>query len=150
MSKKPNKIQNNNYSSFVEISIDPTMFSAFSNENGMSAYLSTLVTSEEFKRLRVQLIKEVMHVIETGLTEKQKEIIRMTYIDGKTQQEISAALGRHQTAIHKTLQGNIDYSNDKKRYGGALKKIKRLCKQNKKIQEILSKIKEKNEQYAQR
>ena len=41
------------------------------------------------------------------------------------------------------MQGNIDYSNNKKRYGGALKRIRKLCSQSKKIQEILNKIREK-------
>lgn len=131
---------------FVEISIDPVLLNNFSTEEGIGAYFNSCSTSEEFKQLRIQLLKEVMYIIENNLTDKQKEIMKMTYLDGKTQNEISIELGRHQTAIHKALKGNIDYGNNKKRYGGALKKIKKLCSKNKKVQGILVKMREKHEE----
>lgn len=127
---------------FLEISIDPIMLNNFSNEDGINAYYNSYTSTEEFKELRAELFKEVMHVIEISLTEKQKQVVIMTYIDGKTQNEISISLGRHQTAIHKALKGNIDYGNNGKRYGGAIKKIKKLCANNNKIQGILAKMKE--------
>jgi predicted transcriptional regulator len=67
-------------------------------------------------------------------------------MQGKTQNEISNELGKHQTTIHKILQGNIDYNNQKKRYGGALKKIRKLCQKNEKVQSILVKMREKHEE----
>lgn len=129
----------NNY---VEISIDPNLLNNFSNEEGMSAFLSTQSCSEEFRKLRNELLSEVMYIVENCLTDKQKEVMKMTYLEGKTQNEISNELGKHQTTIHKILQGNIDYNNQKKRYGGALKKIRKLCANNKKIREILKKMRE--------
>ena len=83
-----------------------------------------------------------MYIIEHCLTVKQKEVMKMTYLEGKTQNEISSELGKHQTTIHKILQGNIDYNNQKKRYGGALKKIRKLCSSNEKIKRILAQMKE--------
>lgn len=127
---------------FLEISIDPIMLNNFSNEDGINAYYNSYTSTEEFKELRAELFREVMHVIEGSLTEKQRQVVIMTYIDGKTQNEISISLGRHQTAIHKALKGNIDYGNNGKRYGGAIKKIKKLCANNSKIQSILAKMKE--------
>lgn len=129
----------NNY---VEISIDPSLLNSFSNEDSMSEFLSIHACSEEFQKLKCELLKEVMHIINNCLTDKQREVMKMTYIDGKTQNEISSELGKHQTTIHKILQGNIDYNNQKKRYGGALKKIRKLCENNEKVQEILIKMKE--------
>jgi len=131
---------------FVEISIDPVLLNNFSTEEGIGAYFNSCATSEEFQQLRVELLREVMYIIENYLTDKQKEIMKMTYLDGKTQNEISIELGRHQTAIHKALKGNIDYGNNKKRYGGALKKIRKLCQNNEKIQGILVKMREKHEE----
>lgn len=127
---------------FVEISIDPIMLNNFSTEDSMGAYFNSYATTEKFKELKIELLKEVMNIIENHLTDKQKQVVIMTYIDGKTQNEISIELGRHQTAIHKTLKGNIDYGNDGKRYGGALKKIRKLCTNNEKIQDILLRMKE--------
>lgn len=133
-------------SNFIEISIDPNLLNNFANEEGMSAYFSNYADSEEFQRLRTELIREVLNVIENNLTERQKQVIKLTYLEGMTQNEISSQLGKHQTTIHKILQGNIDYNNQKKRYGGALKKIRKLCANNEKIKSILLKIKEKQEE----
>lgn len=129
----------NNY---VEISIDPNLLNNFSNEEGMEAFLNSRACSEQFQKLKVELLEEVMFIIENCLTEKQREVMKMTYLEGKTQNEISIELGKHQTTIHKILQGNIDYNNQKKRYGGALKKIRKLCNSNDKIQSILKQMRE--------
>jgi len=134
----------NNY---VEISIDPNLLNNFSNEESMGAFLSTQSCSEEFQKLRNELLREVMHIVEHCLTDKQREVMKMTYLEGKTQNEISNELGKHQTTIHKILQGNIDYNNQKKRYGGALKKIRKLCANNERIQEILRKMREEHRVY---
>lgn len=132
--------------SFIEISIDPILLNNFSTEEGIGAYFNSYSTSEDFQKLKIELLNEVMGIIDNCLTDKQKEVIYMTYMEGKTQNEISIELGKHQTTIHKILKGNIDYNNQKKRYGGALKKIKKLCSNNKKIQQILLKMREKHEE----
>ena len=129
----------NNY---VEISIDPSLLNNFANEDSISEFLSTHACSEEFQKLKGELLKEVMYIINNCLTDKQREVMKMTYLEGKTQNEISSELGKHQTTIHKILQGNIDYNNQKKRYGGALKKIRKLCANNEKVQEILVRMRE--------
>ena len=122
---------------YVEISIDPHLLNNISNEEGIGAFLTNQSCSEEFQKLKNELLEEVLFIINNNLTSKQKEVMKMTYLEGKTQHEISFELGKHQTTIHKILQGNIDYNNQKKRYGGALKKIKRLCANNKRIKQIL-------------
>lgn len=127
---------------FIEINMDPVLLNNFSNEEGMGAYFNSYASSEEFQKLRADLIQEVFIIIEEFLTSKQKEVVYMTYVDGKTQNEISIELGKHQTTIHKILRGNIDYSNDKKRYGGALKKIKKKCKESRSIQKILKQMRD--------
>jgi len=123
---------------YSEISIDPILLSNYSNEESLAAFLTNQSCSEEFNKLKSELLEEVMSIIHNNLTEKQKEVVIMMYLEGKTQQAISNELGKHQTAVHKIIQGNIDYKTpEQKRYGGALKKIKRLCESNKKIKQIL-------------
>jgi hypothetical protein len=146
MSKKKSPDASTVFSEFVEISIDPAFLNNFSNEQSMSSFLSNIST-DDFCRLKMELVKEVMYIINHELTQKQKDIIKMAYIEGKTQNEISKVIGNNQTAVHKAIAGNIDYANNKKRYGGALKKIKKLCKNNKKIQRILAQIREISEKY---
>ena len=127
---------------YIEISMDPHLLNNFANEDGIAAFLTSQACSEEFQKLKIELLEEVMYIINNCLTAKQREVMKMTYLEGKTQNEISAELGKHQTTIHKILQGNIDYNNQKKRYGGALKKIRKLCANNDKIKHILSQMKE--------
>ena len=127
---------------YIEISIDPSLLNNFANEDGMETFLKTQERSEEFLALKNELIAEIMLIIKTSLTEKQKEVVLLTYVDGKTQNEISEELGKHQTTVHKLLRGNIDYKNNKKRYGGALKKIKKICRDHDKVQDILSRMRE--------
>ena len=134
------------YSNFIEISIDPALLNNYSNEHSMSSFLASLSSSEEFQKLKLELVKEVLNIIEQHLTPKQQEIIQMTYMEGKTQNEIGEILGKHQTAIHKALRGNIDYAHDQERYGGALKKLRKYCAKSKKIQDILARIREKSEE----
>lgn len=123
---------------FIEISIDPILLNNYSMEEGIGAYFNNSSCSEKFQNLKNELIEEVINIIDTCLTEKQKEVMYMTYMEGKTQNEISNELGKHQTTIHKILQGNIDYSNHKKRYGGALKKVRKICAESEIIQKILN------------
>lgn len=130
---------------FVEISIDPVLLNNFSTEEGIGAYFNSCAISDDFQKLKNELIEEIMYIINNNLTEKQREVMHMTYMEGKTQDEISSELGKHQTTIHKILKGNIDYNNQKKRYGGALKKIRKICKKNEKIQSILIKMREKHQ-----
>ena len=126
---------------YAELSMDPNLLSNFSNEDSMAAFLTNQSCSEEFQKLKNELLEEVMSIINNHLTEKQREVVTMVYLEGKTQQEISTALGKHQTTVHKIIQGNIDYNTaSKKRYGGALKKIKRLCEANEKINQILAQM----------
>jgi len=136
-------------SNFIEITIDPSLLNNFANEDGMNAYFNSYTNSEDFQKLRLELVKEVLFIIDNNLTERQRQVIKMTYLEDKTQNEISDQLGKHQTTIHKILQGNIDYNNNKKRYGGALKKIRKLCSNNMKIKEILLKMREKKEEYTE-
>ena len=59
---------------------------------------------------------------------------------GKTQNEIADHLGITQSAVHKAMHGNIDYKNQKKRYGGIVKKLQKICKNHVRIKEILDEI----------
>lgn len=128
----------------IEITVDPNFLNNFANEDGINNYFNSAIDTEEFQKLKTRLIEEVLKIINSHLTKIQKNVLCLTYFEGKTQQEISSIIRRHQTSVHKTLQGNIDYINNK-RYGGAIKKIQKICKKNKIIQEILKEMKERVE-----
>ena len=128
-------------SCLLETSVCPFVLSDLSLAQGMMYRLQPFGYNEELLNLREQLKERVWEIIEDGLTKRQKEVIKL-YVQNKTQNEIAKKLGINQTSVHKVIKGNIDYKNGRKRYGGAIKKITKLCQSDKKIQEILKQIQE--------
>lgn len=124
----------------VEISFDQAKLNNFSEARGIGNMLANSETNEKIQELRSQLLEEIYGIIHgDALTDHQKKILMMRLV-GKTQNEIAEHLGITQSAVHKALHGNIDYKNDKKRYGGIIKKLKKICSNNSEIQRILGQI----------
>ena len=126
----------------VEVPFDQANLNNFSTDRGIGHILENSGSSEVMTELRKKLIDELYKIIFSDhLTEHQKKIIFMR-LEGQTQNQIAEHLGITQSAVHKAIHGNIDYKNNKKRYGGIIKKIQKLSKNNEKIQDILKKMKE--------
>jgi len=126
----------------VEISFEQNKLSNFSSDRGISSILAANEAVEKIVELRNDLLEELGAVISGSyLTSHQKKILEMRLL-GQTQNEIAEKLGITQSAVHKAMHGNIDYKNDKKRYGGIIKKLKKICRNNERIQEILTEIKD--------
>jgi DNA-binding CsgD family transcriptional regulator len=117
------------------------MMEAFCNEDSIYNRLNPNHYDEILMDLEDQLKKEFWRVVDTLLTPRQKEVIRL-YADGYTQMEIAKMLNVNQSSITKSLNGNVDYKNGKRVYGGARKKIKKIIENDDKIKEILTKIAE--------
>lgn len=135
------KLKSKNYQyKIVEVAFDQSKFNNFAEDNGISGILSNNSYSDEMLDLREKLLEEVYSVVNSHLlTEHQKKVLFMVLM-GKTQNEIAEHLGITQSAVHKALRGNLDYRNDKKRYGGIFKKLKKICGGSDKIQEIIIEI----------
>lgn len=140
MAKKRNKSDSYQYR-IIEIAIDPHILSDFSSEDGLGAQLGQAGHSEEVQELRDKLMDEVRRLIRTSLTERQMQVVAM-FLQGKTQIQIADELGICQTTVHKTLRGNIDYRNGAARYGGAIKKLQKLCAKDSKVLKLLDQIEE--------
>jgi len=130
----------------LETSVCPFILSDLSLAQGMTYRLQPFKYNEDLLDLKEQLKKRVWEIIEDGLTKRQKEVVKL-YVKDKTQNEIAKSLGINQTSVHKVMKGNIDYKNGKKRYGGAIKKITKLCQADDEIQKILKEIQEINEYF---
>jgi RNA polymerase sigma factor (sigma-70 family) len=115
------------------------MMEAFCNEDSISARLNPFEYNENLMELEEQLKKEFWRVVDTLLTPRQKQVIRL-YADGYTQMEIAKMLNVNQSSITKSLNGNVDYKNGKKVYGGARKKIKKIIEMDDKIKSILEQM----------
>jgi len=125
----------------LERSINPFILSDLSSAQGMSYRLQPFSYDEKLLELQDELNARMWEIIEKGLTERQKQVIKLS-MQEFTQNEIAKMLGINQTSVHKVVKGNIDYKNGKKRYGGAYKKITKLCAVDPEIQRILKEIAE--------
>jgi len=125
----------------VETSCPHEMLEAFSNEDSIYKRLNPFSYNEQVSELEEQLRQEFWRIVETQLTTRQKEVLKL-YSNGYTQQEIAKKLGVNQSSITKCLNGNVDYKNGRRSYGGAKRKIQKLIQNDPKIQEILKKIAE--------
>ena len=115
------------------------MMEAFCNEDSISARLNPFEYNEDLIELEEQLKKEFWRVVDTLLTSRQREVIRL-YADGYTQMEIAKMLNVNQSSITKSLNGNVDYKNGKRVYGGAKKKLNKIIQSDERIMEILRMI----------
>ncbi len=140
MEKRKNRSDHYQYI-LLETVCSNDMMEAFSNDDSISARLNPFQYNEDLLDLEDQLKKEFWRVINTLLTPRQKEVIKL-YSDGYTQMEIAKMLNVNQSSITKSLNGNVDYKNGKRVYGGAKKKIKKIIENDEKIKEILSKMSE--------
>ena len=117
------------------------MLEAFSNDDSIYKKLNPFAYNEEIEELKDKLKEEVWRLIFANLTSRQAEILEL-YAKGWTQSEIAKKLGINQSSITKAINGNVDYKNGKKIYGGSKKKIMKLIETDVKIQEIFNRIKE--------
>ncbi len=117
------------------------MMESFCNEDSIYNRLNPYNYDEDLLSLEDELKVEFWRIVDTLLTPRQKEVIRL-YADGYTQMEISKMLNVNQSSITKSLNGNVDYKNGKKIYGGARKKIRKIIENDEKIKEILGKMEE--------
>lgn len=126
---------------FVEISYSHDMMESFCNDDSISSRLNPFQYDERVAELEEELKKECCRVVDTALTERQRDVIRLC-ADGYTQMEIAKKLDVNQSSITKSIHGNVDYKKGRRIYGGSEKKIKKIVETDPKIKEILKELSE--------
>lgn len=125
----------------VEAPFSPEMLTEFSDSQSIGGVLNNYNHNDELYDLQDRLKDAFWRIINTQLTKRQREVLRL-YADGYTQIEIAKKLNVNQSSITKSINGNCDYRNGKKIYGGAKKKLKRIASKDPEIQAILLRIAE--------
>ncbi len=121
----------------VETNASVEFLASFSNAQS----LNPDQYNEQILELKDQLKNRTVELTDLHLTNRQK-IIWKLYCDGYTQYEISKILKVNQSSICKSINGNTDYKNGTKNYGGILKKMRRICLADAAIQKILMQLEE--------
>ncbi len=122
----------------VECPHSPDMLAECSDAQGIAGVLNSKIHNEELMDLQDQLLTEFWRIVEM-LTPRQQEVLKL-YAQGLTQIEIAKKLNVNQSSVTKSLNGNTDYRNGRKVYGGARKKLRRIVDKDEKIQNILRRI----------
>lgn len=129
----------------LESPCSPEMLTEFSDAQGLHGVMNYAEYNEELYDLKDKLKSAFWRIINTQLTKRQRQVIRL-YADGYTQIEIAKMLNVNQSSITKSINGNCDYRNGKKIYGGAKKKLRRIASKDKEIQLLLCRIAEIHEE----
>lgn len=144
MSRKSNR--SNGYQHlFAEQPYSNEMMAEFSEAQGLVENYRP-EDREKLLDLRETLHQEFWRLAKENLTERQFQVIELL-AKGFTQIEIAKQLNVNQSSITKSVNGNCDYRNGKKIYGGAKKKLRRLADQDEDIQSIIAQIAEIHAQY---
>ena len=91
----------------------------------LDAPTCTLDPAQE--RARKEALAGIAEIVRSGLTDKQRRIVELYFYDGRTQQEIAAALGISQQVVSRQLFGVV---RDGRRIGGAIARMRKLCEEN--------------------
>lgn len=144
MGKKSNR--SNNYQHlFAEQSYSNEMMAEFAESQGLIENYKPQ-DKEDLIELRETLNKEFWRLAKDNLTERQFQVIELL-AKGFTQIEIAKQLHVNQSSITKSVNGNCDYRNGRRVYGGSRKKLRKLADQDLKIKEIIAQIAEIHSQY---
>lgn len=135
-----NRNRSDNYQwVIVESPCSPEFLAEVPESDGIGAHLNPWGYNEELKDLKERLRSAFWRIVDSKLTPRQKQVMHMVS-DGYTQTQIAKKLGVNQSSITKSINGNCDYKNGKRLYGGSKKKIKKIIEQDPEVQEILKRI----------
>jgi len=130
---------------FAEQPYSNEMMAEFSEAQGLVENYNP-EDREQLLVLREELRLAFWALAKEHLTARQYQVIELL-AQGFTQIEIAKKLHVNQSSITKSVNGNCDYRNGRKIYGGARKKLRRLSDKDPKIQEIIVQIAEIHSMY---
>lgn len=130
----------------LEVTCSHDVLGRFDNSQSISGHLDPFHYDEKYFDLEDRLKIRTRELMDGYLTTNQMEIIHLMY-EGHTQQEVAKILGRNQSSINKSLNGNQSYNvgknkNINKVYGGSVNKLKRIFMEDAEIISILEEMRE--------
>ncbi len=110
---------------FWEIPVPPEFFDQLTTED----HLWYQTSSDEYTHIRHikrrKVLKQIRQIISKELTDRQNDCVKLYFYEGKTQEEIGEILGISRRVVSQHLFG---VTRDGRRVGGAINKIRKLCR----------------------
>jgi len=110
--------------SFWEISVPPEALEARAYDPISALFAGE--ESESRKAARSEAVALLRVVISNRLTERQRQIVELHYLEGLSQQEVATRLGISQQTVSRQLFGVLRAGN---RVGGALKRLRAILEE---------------------
>ncbi len=110
---------------FLEIGIDFEKLDRFSEEDAI--WYETLEERERrYKKedKKEQILPLIMDIIESELTEMQRNCIKMYFLNERTREDIANHLGISRRVVTQHIYGIV---RNGKRIGGGIQKIRKIC-----------------------
>jgi RNA polymerase sigma factor (sigma-70 family) len=110
---------------FWEIAVDPEVLDRLEGgDDPLAKLLEGDGSSEIRARKREQALEQIHIIIATRLTELQRQVVTLYFLEGRSQAEIATKLGVRQQVVSKHLFGAVRQG---RRVGGAIEKLRKLC-----------------------
>jgi DNA-binding CsgD family transcriptional regulator len=110
---------------FLEIPVQPQRLDAFSRGRALWRQQREGRNTDTVATQRRELLAALRDLIERELTSRQRDCVRLYFLEGRSQQEVAAALGISRRVVSQHLFG---IRRKGKRVGGALKRMRKLCR----------------------
>lgn len=110
---------------FKEIPLDTADLDRFTSSSA-----EDVKETEASKVIKEEIVQVLFTIADKILTDRQKEIFRLRFIDNLRQKEIADRLDITQGAVSLALNGIPNYKY-KKKHGGILPKIRKYCMNSK-------------------
>ena len=113
---------------FWEISIDSRVLESVPADRAL--WFETDVDRERRYALKdffQQVTPVVRQLIDSELTSRQREVVKLYYLHGKTQEDIAAMLDLSQSTVSRHLFGTV---RDGRKVGGAVSKLRKVIARN--------------------
>jgi len=130
---------------FAELPYSAEMMAEFAEQEGIISRNDPELR-ERYLEAKDRLRIAFWRLVDEQLTERQREVMKL-YCECFTQIEIARKLNVNQSSVTKSINGNCDYRNGKRIYGGAKKKLRRLAEKDEEIKGILKELMEINAEY---
>ena len=108
---------------FWEVVVERASLETFANEESLWQKYSE--SSPQHMRHTQEVFRQVLKLIRTELTPRQREVVQLYYFAGRTEVQIAAQLDIPQQVVSQHLDGVM---RSGKKVGGAIPKLKKLCR----------------------
>lgn len=112
---------------FWEVSTDNSVFDRVAAERGLWYESETdRARRHALKDFFAEVSPVVFELIEQKLTRRQREVLKLYYLHGKTQEDIALILDLRQSTVSRHLFGTVRAG---KKIGGAIPKLRKIIDQ---------------------